>query len=596
MSFDGLVMRAVVHDCNQRLTGSRIDKIYQPNRHEVVLQLRGPQGREKLLLSTLPQESRVHCTTSSTPNPASPPLFCMVLRKHLEGGRILSFQQQGLDRVMSIQVQVLNEMGDRVVRTLVAEIMGKHSNLILVDPDRNTIIDAIRRVPHSVSRVRQVLPGLLYEAPPNKAKLPLWEETAEGIAPRLLALGLSAPVDKSLLKTYDGLGPQSVQELLHRARIQPEQPMEYFGEIDYQQLFQTLSQVGKDLLEHRYQPEIGYLDHHPKTFSALALTHWPENQRKAFASIYEMLDTYYQNRGILQLFQQKQNHLASVIRKEQERCQKKAQLQAQAVEAAKEAQTWRLYGDLLLTHQHSLAQGESVTVANYFEPEAPLLTIPLDPMLSPLDNAKLFFKKYQKAQQTAGAAQVHYEETLQELLYLESLATGLESVQSLQELAEIREELAEAGYLKKEPVKGKKKPPQAKGVSLHQVRLDGFQILFGKNNRQNDYITMKLARSDDLWLHLQKIPSAHVIIRNPQRQEIPDQVLSLAAKLCLWHSKARHSNNVPVDYTLRQHVWKPKGSKPGMVLYKNQRTLYLSVQESEILPWLEGSADPQEGS
>ena len=598
MSYDGIVLRAVAHECSQRLIGGRIDKIAQPNRNEIIMTLRNQSQNYKLLLSTLAQEARVHFTTSTVPNPPQPPLFCMVLRKHLEGGKVLSIRQSGLDRILVMSVQVTDEMGDLVERQLTAEIMGKHSNLILLDPASHRIIDSIHRIPATVSRYRQVLPGFEYVAPPAQDKLPLWEETEDQIGPRLLSVGLNKALDNILLAVYAGIGPQTVQELLHRAGLEPSQTLEFFGQYEYHRLFQVIHSMGKDLSSNIYHPEAILVEGVPKTFSAIALTQYPAHQRKGFDSVNELLDFYYQNRGTYNLFRQKQTDMEQVIRREQERCEKKAGLQAAAIQEAKEAQRWRLYGDLIMAHAYQLPQGAEARVPNYFEPDTPEVLIPMDPTLTPLQNAQSYFKRYQKAQHTARQAQAPYEETLQELTYLDSIGASLSTVTELSELAEIKEELQEAGYIKAATVKigkasrGGKSPKPGKKAAVQpspgQITIDGFQILYGKNNRQNDFLTMKIARNGDLWLHTQKIPSAHVIIRNPDRREIPDAVIQAAAKLCVWNSKAKLSLQVPVDYTQRQNVWKPKGAKPGMVLYENYRTIFVGAAEQEITAWLQG--------
>lgn len=598
MSFDGIVLRAVAHECSQHLTGARIDKIAQPNRHEIVMALRNRSQNYKLLFSTLAQEARVHLTTTTAPNPPQPPLFCMVLRKHLEGGKVLSIRQSGLDRILVLSVQIIDEMGDLAERQLLAEIMGKHSNLVLLDPASRRIIDSIHRVPANISRYRQVLPGLVYTTPPAQDKLPLWEETEDQIGPRLLETGPNKALDKLLLSVYAGIGPQTVQELLHRAGLEPSQTLEFFGQYEYLKLFRSVQNMGNALRGNLYHPEVILQDGVPKAFSAVALTQYPEHQRKAFESVNEMLDFFYRNRSTYNLFRQRQSDLEQVLRREQERCERKAGLQATAIQDAKEAQRWRLYGELLMAHAYDLPQGIEAVVPNYFEPETPLVVIPMDPALTPLQNAQNYFKRYQKAQHTARQAQAPYEETLEELAYLDSVAASLGSVTELSELAEIKEELQEAGYIKAEPVKSAKTPKTGKGGRTSkpgkpaaqpqpgQVTIEGFQILYGKNNRQNDFLTMKIARNGDLWLHTQKIPSAHVIIRNPDRRTIPDSVIVAAAKLCVWNSKARYSSQVPVDYTLRQHVWKPKGAKPGMVLYENYKTLFAAAAEQEITAFL----------
>ena len=625
MAYDGILMRACIHELNETLAGGRVDRVMQPNSHEIILQIRHQAKTHKLLLSALAQEARVQLTQSAPPNPEKPPLFCMVLRKHLENSRVLAFQQAGLDRILTIRFQVLDEMGDLTERLLVAEIMGKHSNLILLEPPKEQkeaettdsslpagrIIDSLTRIPASVSRYRQVLPGETYVLPPSQHKLPLWLETAEELPSRLLAAGESKPLDKIILQAYDGLGPLSAQELISRAGFSPVDTLEYFGQSEYLRLFEAVHNLGQALVSHSYTPEIFYKDGKPKDFSAIALTQFPPESRRQAPSVNGLLEDFYKNRGLINFFRQRQADLEQLVRREQERCQKKAGLQAASIQEASEAEAWQLYGQLLMANHYRLHPGREAIVEDYTKEGAPQVCIPLDPRLSVIENAQVFFNRYQKARSTAEKARIHYEETLGELEYLDSLANSLTTVTTLAELAEIRSELKEAGYVKSEgqrgpgrdsrnakgpsggpgkPGKGKYKTPPAKktpgksggsrdeGLTLGREEIDGFEVLYGKNNRQNDYLTMKLARPGDLWLHTQKIPSSHVIIRNPEKRPLPEKVIEAAARICLAHSQARASG-ANVDYTQRQNVWKPKGAKPGMVLYENYQTLYLRAEE-----------------
>ncbi|MDR1204434.1 MAG: NFACT family protein [Peptococcaceae bacterium] len=581
MAFEGIVMRGVAHELNERLEGARVDKIYQPNRHEVVLGVRARGQSEKLLFSVLAQEARVHLTTSKTPNPVTPPLFCMVLRKHLEGGRILSVAQEGFDRILTVTVQAANEVGDTVRRQLVAEIMGKHSNLILTDPESGKIIDAIHRVPPDVSRYRQILPGFLYQSPPPQEKTALWDETEEGLARRLMGQDFSKPLDRILLSLYGGIGPQTAQEILFRAGFAPTDLLEFCGQYEIQRLWQVIEGLAGDLRAHRYTPEtLAGLGR----FSAVRLTQFPEDERRAHATVNEALDCFYQNRGVLNLTRQRRNDLDQILRREKERCEKKAGLQWETVREADNVHHLRLYGELLTANLHQIPQGPEASVQNFYEQDNALTVIPMDPRKTPSENAQAYFKMYRKARHGAEIAQVHYDETLLELAYLDSVQTAVHQSETLDGLAEIREELQESGYIKKEPAQRKKaakQPDRAGADYISKAACLGFEIYCGKNNRQNDYLTMKMARGEDIWLHTKDIPGSHVLIKNPGGRDVPPEVVEKAAQWAAWHSKARQSSKAPVDYTKRKHVWKPNGARPGMALYKNQQTLYVSPGEPE---------------
>jgi predicted ribosome quality control (RQC) complex YloA/Tae2 family protein len=485
--------------------------------------------------------------------------------------------------------------------------MGKHSNLILVDPETGRIIDSLKRITEAVNRYRQVLPGELYQTPPPANKTPLWEEKEDTIAERLISAGASQALDKVVLSSYDGLGPLSVQELIHRAGASPVDTLEYFGQGDYMRLFHAASTLGKDIANGFYQPEILHLDGKPKDFSAIALTLFPKEQRQPFDSLNAMLDTFYRDRGTVNLFRQRQRDLEQILRREQDRRRKKAGLQAESILEGTAAEKWRVYGQLLTANHYLIPQGEEATVTNYFDPDGGSVTIAMDPKYSPMENAQIYFKRYQKARQTAQKAQLFYDETMVELAYLDSISFSLTAAKSLEGLAEIREELAEAGYMKpssgenrgqgaksrKNTAKsaagrdrkgggGAQGKPRAEGLPISKLHYKGYDILYGSNNRQNDYLNMKIAKGGDLWFHAQNIPSAHVVIRNPDKREIPEEVIETAAKLCLWNSRAKEAGRAAIDFTLRQNIWKPKGAKPGMMLYEQYQTLFVTVSEEEI--------------
>ena len=612
MTYDGLVMNGVARECDRLLAGARVDRIAQPNKNEIILHLHNQGKNYKLLISTLAQEARVHFTSTAPPNPGQPPVFCMVLRKHIEGGRILSIGQQGLDRILHINVSAMDEFGDFREKRLVAEIMGKHSNLILVDPDSGKILDSMKRITAAVNRWRQILPGEIYLPPPPSGKLPPWEEREDTVGGRLLLAGTSQALDKVILSTYDGLGPLSVQELINRAGASPVDTLEYFGQGDYTRLFRAITGLGREITEGAFQPEILTQAGRPKDFSAIALTLYPPERRQVFDTVNDMLDAFYRDRSAANLFRQKQSDLEQIIRREQERCRKKAGLQAESMLEGKEAQKWLELGQLLMAEHFRLKQGAEATVTNIYDPGGESVVIPMDPRFSPMENAQLYFKRYHKAKQTAEKARIHYDETMDELSYLDSVSLSLTTVTNAEELSEVREELIHAGYIKsaegdirhkgasrKTAGKGRgdkaskrgpaseaassgKKTALSESSSLGRLNVRGFDILYGRNNRQNDYLNMKVAKAGDLWLHAQNTPSAHVIVRNPDKTDVPDEVLEAAAMICLWHSRAKTAGRAPVDYTLRQNVWKPKGAKPGMMLYEQYQTLYISVEEEDI--------------
>lgn len=625
MSFDGIVMRAVALELEEALLGARIDKIYQPTKHELILVMHRKGGVPlKLLLSTLAQEARVHMVTQTPPNPTAPPLFCMVMRKHLEGGKIVSISQQRLERVLEINCEVIDELGETVLRQVIVEIMGKHSNILLLDPAQSKIIDAIHRVPASVSRYRQVLPGLPYLPPPPQDKLEPGEVRQEDFYDRLLAQPLSTPLNKALLQIINGVSPQSVAEILYRSSLAPLQPLDYCGEYELSTLWQQVTELGTMLKNGAFSPEVIMQDKQPVAFSALALSSFPAVSRRSFASMNEALDFYYQHKNTASLFQQQKSNLESLVKKEIARCEKKAGLQSETILEAQKTDQYRLWGELLTAQLYQLSPGKEARVPNYYDPEGKIELIPLDEHLSIGENAQRYFTRYQKAKNAAIKAEKQLQETKEELTYLYSLISSLQSVTTSGEIAEIQEEFREAGYPQ---TAGNKKSAALKGqgsdskwkahqpgkaskagktgktskagrsekqqtASLPQkITRDSWIIYVGKNNRQNDQLTMKMAKADDLWLHTKDIPGSHVVIKNPNHADIPAEILEEAAMLAAYHSQARNSAHVPVDYTLRKNVWKPKGAKPGFVLYDNQRTLYVTPEPDMISKMLDASKE-----
>lgn len=609
MSFDGIVLRAVATELNEALLGARIDKVYQPTKHEIILVLHQKGGSPaKLLLSALAQEARVHLLAQTPPNPATPPLFCMVMRKHLEGGKILSIAQQRFERVLEINCEIIDELGEKALRQIIIEIMGKHSNIILIDPSLNKIIDAVHRVPASLSRYRQVLPGLPYHCPPPQEKLELDKLQQDEFYERLLALPLSTPLNKAVLKTVSGVSPQSVGEILYRCGLDPLQALEYCGEYELSTLWQSVAPLGAAIEHGDFTPEIILQDKQPVTFSAMALTSYPSAWRRSFASMNEALDYYYQHKNTASLFQQQKGNLEGLVKKEIARCEKKAGLQSETIMEAQHAEQYRLWGELLTAQLYQLSPGKAARVPNYYDPEGKMETIPLDEHLTVGENAQRYFSRYQKAKNAAMKAEQQLQETKEELTYLSSLISSLQSVTTVAEITEIQQEFREAGYLptaeskKKLASKGKNcnkdrsgktnktgktgklgKSAQQQAASQPQkIIRDSWLIYFGKNNRQNDLLTMKMAKADDLWFHTKDIPGSHVVIKNPDRREIPDKILEEAALLAAYHSQARNSTQVPVDYTLRKNVWKPNGAKPGFVLYDNQHTIYVTPAPEKI--------------
>lgn len=595
MPYDSLVMAAICHELNNTIVGYRIERVFQPDSTEVHLLLHSPRGNARLLLSAHARLARVHLTRHSKTNPVYPPAFCMLLRKHLEGGRITGISQQGLDRIMYINIEALDELGRLVEKRLVCEIMGKHSNLILLD-DRQQIIDGIRRYSHSVSRHREVLPGRPYIAPPAQPKANPRQVSEERFAALLLEQEWQLPVPTALQQILDGVSPVLAREICFRAGLEPGAKVEQCGQYEITSLWRTARDIFASAAAGRFVPCLAWQKGKPRDFAALPLTHLYGCHLQQGASMMEIVDTYFH-------WQEKQEQTASlkqsllaVTRREISRLEKIIALQEESLQAAAEAEKWRIYGELVTANLYRLQKGDPVLEAeNYYEPDSPPVSVPLDPQLTPSQNAQTYFKKYNKARATRQAATARLEQSRQELAYLQEVETSVQLAEDPETLQQIRRELVEEGYLTPEREgaragKSDKTPPR-EPQPLKLFLPGDYQVLVGKNNRQNDYITMRLARPEDIWLHTKDIPGAHVLIRTAGRP-VTEDVLLQAACLAAFFSRAREATTVPVDYTLRKHVRKPKGAKPGYVIYEEQKTLFVRPDPELVEKLLSSSGTP----
>lgn len=582
MPYDGLVLSAIRQELIQELINGRIDRIYQPSHLEINLIIHRPGGRLRLLLSAHPEHARVHLTDRVRENPTSPPLFCMVLRKHLEGGRIRGIQQPGLDRVLVLQVQGRDELGEICLKELICEIMGRHSNIILVDSDTKQIIDAIKRYSHAVSRYREVLPGREYIPPPEQHKLNPLELKEEVFRAAVLNEHLETSVVNILQRCLDGISPVMAREIIYRAGLAEDLILDQCGEYELRILWQALEQIALPAARGEFQPAL-VLDRQgePRDFAAFDLTQFHSLTRKS-GPMNLLVDLFYASKEEQEKRESQRQSLLSMVRREMGRLCKKLSLQEKSLARAEQAEKLKLYGELLTANLYRLQKGASqVTLENFYDPAGRPVTIPLDPRLSPVENAQAYFKKYIKAKNTREEARAWAEQSKGELEYLQGVETAIGQAATLQELAEIRQELEEQGYLKAAPrAKEKKKEPE-KPRPLTFISNDGFTILVGQNNKQNDYLTTRLARDEDIWLHTKEIPGSHVIIRT-NGQAVPPATLQEAAVLAAYYSRARESQNVPVDYTSRKNVSKPRGARPGYVIYTGQRTLTANPDKEQV--------------
>lgn len=564
MSFDGVFTYAVVNELQQALEGGRITKIHQPAVYELVLQIRSHGRNYKLLLSAHPSYARVHLTNETYDNPAEPPMFCMLLRKHLEGSIIEAIRQVGFDRIVIIETKGRDEIGDIHTKQLIAEIMGRHSNIILVDKETNTIIDSIKHLSPSVNRYRTVLPGHEYIAPPSHGKINPLEATEETVVKKIdFHAGKLAD---QLVATFSGISPLFAKEAVFRA-----------GLANRATLPKSFVSLMDEVRAHRFAPAM-YTNGEKEWFYVLPLAHL-QAEAKPFATPSELLDRFYFGKAERDRVKQQAHDLERFIVNEKAKNEKKLVKLQQTLEEAKQAEQYRLYGELLTANLYAVERGmKEIEVVNYYDENGATITIPLDPQKSPSENAQNYFQKYQKAKNSLNIVQEQIERTNEEIAYFDTLLQQLETA-APKDVEEIREELIEQGYLRARATKQSKKQKQ-RAIELERyIASDGTEILVGKNNKQNDYLTNKLARKDEIWLHTKDIPGSHVVIRskNPSEQTILE-----AANLAAYFSKARQSSSVPVDYTRIRYVKKPSGAKPGFVIYENEQTLYVTPDEELV--------------
>ena len=572
MPMDGLTLGFAAREINERIAGGRIDKITQPEKDAIVLLVRAESTNYKLLLCASPNNARLHFTTQNFSNPLEPPMFCMLLRKQLMSGRILSVKQIGGDRVIHIDIDTVDEMGDHVLRRLVLEIMGRHSNLILVDGD-GKILDAARHVSLDMSRVRQVQPGLPYLPPPGQDKLDPVDVTAETLLPYLEKAG-DVPFHKAIAASVSGMSMPTAKELAFRVLER--------GEDRPDDLAATAARLA-DLIRRlpaMCDPRV-LLDDDGDPADVFAfpyLMHPLENQAEA-ASVSAALERYFGTRDRQDRLNQKSASMVKLLKTHIERCEKKLAQQEEDLSNAAKMEEYRLMGEILNANLWQLKKGQTeATLPNFYDEEGGSITIPMDIQLTPVQNAQRYFKKYQKARTTREMAAEQHESTLKELDYLESALLDVGKCVGEAELEEIRNELASTGYVKK-TTNRRQQRALPKSKPYHYRSVDGIDIFVGKNAAQNERLTGD-ARPNEMWLHAKDMPGSHVIIK--AEGNIPDSTLSQAATLAAWYSKGQHSTMVPIDYTLKRYVKKIPGGATGMVTYTNQKTAYMTVTEQDV--------------
>lgn len=564
MPFDGFFTRAMVHELSDLLQSGRIGKIYQPFKNEIVFTIRSDRKNHRLLLSAHPSYARIQLTEDTFENPNEPPMFCMILRKHLEGAIIENITQVEMDRIIIFDIKGRDELGDIAYKQLIIEIMGRHSNIILVDKEKNTIIDSIKHISSAVNSYRTILPGAKYILPPAQNKDNPLAATEFDVLKKIDFN--SGKLDKQLVNQFAGMSPILAKEIIFHAGLAnretlPQAFIQFMDRFKKHDYLPTITATNKT--EQYYVFPIAYL----------------KGEEKHFSSLSQLLDRFYFGKADRDRVKQQATDLERFIKNETEKNVTKIKKLKATLKDAEKADYYQLLGELLTANMHLIKKGmKEISVVNYYDEAGEQIVIPLEPRKTPAENAQRYFSKYQKAKNAVEIVKEQIEKAEAEIQYFESLMQQVESA-STKDIEEIREELAEEGYLRSKQKKANKKKSNAKPILDKYVASDGTEIIVGKNNKQNEYLTNKLAARDQIWLHTKDIPGSHVVIRSKEPSE---QTIKEAAILAAYYSKAKTSSSVPVDFTKIRYVKKPNGAKPGFVIYDNQQTVYVTPDEDTV--------------
>lgn len=574
MAFDGIMLRYIKNEILSAAQDARISQIHQPNRDELVLALRTKNGNKKLLISTRADSPRICFTENAPENPAAPPMLCMLLRKKLSGAKLVDIRQPSLERILFMDFIAVNELGDRARLTLCCEIMGKYSNIILTDGDNN-IIDALKRVDFSMSSQRLVLPNIKYQLPPQQDKLSILDSECREIADRAVKTPAEMRLSKALLSVMQGTSPIVTRELEFSVDVESNRELTV---IDKMKLVDRLEKLKQFILSGESRPTM-LIKEDGKPFDLCftdIMQYGDSVGKRYFSDFSQMLDAFYSERDMIERMKVKSRDLMKLCVNTAEKLVRKIAAQEKELSESKNRDTLRKYGDLLQANIYRMTRGLSFIEVEDFYNNNEKLKIKLNPTLNPSQNVQKYYKDYRRAKTREEVLTVQIEKAKSELDYILSVQESLSRAESEKDLAEIRRELADQGYIKKQ---GREQRKQEKLLPPKEYRSsDGFTILVGRNNRQNDRLTMKTAGNYDMWLHTKDIHGSHVIILS-DRKEISETAILEAASLAAYYSKARESSQVPVDYTLVKNVSKPSGARPGMVIYTKNRTVYVTPQK-----------------
>ena len=574
MAFDGITVAAMVQELKNALADGRIAKIAQPEPDELLLTIKTPEGQKRLYISASAPLPLIYLTDENKPSPMTAPNFCMLLRKHIGNGRITGISQPKLERIIILDIEHLDELGDLCKKQLVIEIMGKHSNIIFCD-DQGRIIDSIKHVSAQMSSVREVLPGREYFIPDTMAKHNPLATNEPSFNQALKEKPM--PLGKAIYTSFTGISPVVAEEICYLAGLESGMTAGDLSDDMMAHLYRQFSYYMEDVRQGAFHPVIYYEGNAPKEFGALPLTHYSGLARKEFASISQVLSTYYATKNTLTRIRQKSADLRHVVQTALERNRKKYDLQAKQLRDTQNREKYKVYGELINAYGYNLAPGsKNLTALNYYTGQE--VTIPLDPTMTPQENSQKYFAKYNKQKRTFEALSDLIQETADDIQYPESISNALDIALSEADLAQIKEELIQSGYVRR---KFTKKKVKLTSKPLHYVSSDGYHMYVGKNNLQNDELTFSFATGNDWWFHAKGAPGSHVIVKS-NGEELPDRTFEEAGRLAAYYSKNRGSDKVEIDYVEKKHVKKPNGAKPGFVVYYTNYSLMIDSDISTI--------------
>lgn len=576
MAFDGITVAAVAKELGDTLTGGRITKIAQPETDELLLTIKTADGAHRLYISASASLPLIYLTDENKPSPMTAPNFCMLLRKHIGNGRITGVSQPGLERIIHLDIEHLDELGDLCKKKLIIEIMGKHSNIIFCD-EKDRIIDSIKHVNAQMSSVREVLPGREYFIPDTMAKRSPLTVAQEDFIQALREK--PAPLGKAVYTSFTGISPVVAEEICALAGLESDMTAKDFSEDMLAHLYRQFSYYMENVKLGRFRPTIYYTKNGPKEFCAIPLSHFDQGslQEEEFDSISQVLKTYYATKNTLTRIRQKSTDLRHVVQVSLERNRKKYDLQSRQLKDTENRDKYKVYGELINIYGYSLPAGsKELTALNYYTDQE--ITIPLDPTMTPQENSQKYFAKYNKQKRTFEALSELIQETADDIQYLESISNALDIAMNEADLAQIKEELMQSGYIRR---KFTKKKVKLTSKPMHYISSDGYHMYVGKNNLQNDELTFSFANGNDWWFHAKGAPGSHVIVKTGGG-ELPDRTFEEAGRLAAYYSKNRGSDKVEIDYVEKKHVKKPNGAKPGFVVYYTNYSLVIDSDISGI--------------